>query len=628
MPPGDALDLEAILSRDQWLERLARGLVPSEFDADDVRQETWLSALRSASVRPGRSLLRHLSRGWMVRVASNLVRREHRTTRRRLRRERVVARPEGSPREIRPGAALERAELRRQVVEAVTDLREPYRSTIVLRFFEDLTLEDVARSQGVPLNTVKTRVARGLSLLRARLDRLHGRRGSWVFILEPLLPDGLLAGPAGAAAAPSGAAAASLFEKAGVVMSMKGLVSAGVVSVAAMVGLGIALHRSLDGSRPEPDPRSTEPGGPLAGLADPPVLSPDPGSPASAGSPGLSHRDRSRAPGTSGTGETGRAAGAVSDGEPGAEPEPEPDASAPDADELASEETLALRRTYSTLKGSFGEGGRGGWKAVGENMASLEELLLGSDEGFEELLALIDEEDDAAFLEALMHHLPMAKTEWRRAILEDRELHEEIWARFEEEESPGRRMALLRFFAFNRQLSGARMGSFLQAATDDPSEAVRQLSVDAIASNRDLIDETWPTLARVFETDPSPECRRTAVLGLGQVRDPRAAELVDRAFSSPDESMRAAAVRSDAGKNLPESLTGGDPVGYLVDEFRGAETRAYKEALLERLHERSPDTLEEEIRQALPREKDWSIRKEYRNVLERIADARKARGQG
>jgi len=60
----------------------------------------------------------------------------------------------------------ERAEdLRRAVIQ----LDEPYRETLMLRFYADLSLAEIAAETGRPLGTVKTHLFRGLGRLRAAL---------------------------------------------------------------------------------------------------------------------------------------------------------------------------------------------------------------------------------------------------------------------------------------------------------------------------------------------------------------------------------------------------------------------------------------------------------------------------
>jgi DNA-directed RNA polymerase specialized sigma24 family protein len=47
---------------------------------------------------------------------------------------------------------VEQAELQREIVGEVVQLEEPYRSTILLRFFENLSAGDIARKQGVAVS--------------------------------------------------------------------------------------------------------------------------------------------------------------------------------------------------------------------------------------------------------------------------------------------------------------------------------------------------------------------------------------------------------------------------------------------------------------------------------------------
>jgi protocatechuate 3,4-dioxygenase beta subunit len=73
------------------------------------------------------------------------------------------------------------------VVDAVLLLHEPYRTTVVLRFYEDLEPAEIARRLGINGATVRTRLKRGLDMLRARLDRDAGDRRAWCLALLPVL---------------------------------------------------------------------------------------------------------------------------------------------------------------------------------------------------------------------------------------------------------------------------------------------------------------------------------------------------------------------------------------------------------------------------------------------------------
>jgi RNA polymerase sigma-70 factor (ECF subfamily) len=68
-----------------------------------------------------------------------------------------------------PVAAALAGERERAVRLAVAALNEPYREVVALRFFGELSLEEIAAATGRPLNTVKTHLRRGLERLRPLL---------------------------------------------------------------------------------------------------------------------------------------------------------------------------------------------------------------------------------------------------------------------------------------------------------------------------------------------------------------------------------------------------------------------------------------------------------------------------
>ncbi|MCI0339694.1 MAG: sigma-70 family RNA polymerase sigma factor [Planctomycetales bacterium] len=204
-PEPARLDPEVLLAHGGFVRGLARSLVRDDDTAADLEQEAWTAALE----RPPRDP--HRWRGWLATVVRNFARQRYRSDRRRESRERAAARPEPVP---STEEILARESARRMVVEAVVGLDEPYRSTIVLRFLEGLPPREVALRQGVPVETVKSRLQRGLAILRERLDGRHGGdRRAWSVALLPLAgpPSGgggapLGPGPAAAPAAAAGGA--------------------------------------------------------------------------------------------------------------------------------------------------------------------------------------------------------------------------------------------------------------------------------------------------------------------------------------------------------------------------------------------------------------------------------------
>ena len=69
-----------------------------------------------------------------------------------------------------PATTTIRAERAASVRAAVARLDEPYRETVALRFFADLSLDEIAAQTGRPLGTVKTHLHRGLLRLRSTVD--------------------------------------------------------------------------------------------------------------------------------------------------------------------------------------------------------------------------------------------------------------------------------------------------------------------------------------------------------------------------------------------------------------------------------------------------------------------------
>ena len=69
-----------------------------------------------------------------------------------------------------PAMLAIRSERATEVRTALAALAEPYREVVTLRFFGELSLEEIARQTERPLGTVKTHLRRGLLQLRAIVD--------------------------------------------------------------------------------------------------------------------------------------------------------------------------------------------------------------------------------------------------------------------------------------------------------------------------------------------------------------------------------------------------------------------------------------------------------------------------
>ncbi len=181
-PPLAELGLAALLDERRWLRRLAGSLVIDAAQADDLTQET----LRVALERPPRDA-RH-PRAWLATVVRHLARRFRIAGEQRIARERSTA-----PAEAIAAAdeVVARAELQHVVSAAVLALPEPYRTALLLRFVDDLPPRTIAERLAVPVETVRTRLKRGLGLLREELTRARGRPArEWAVALIGLLDHG------------------------------------------------------------------------------------------------------------------------------------------------------------------------------------------------------------------------------------------------------------------------------------------------------------------------------------------------------------------------------------------------------------------------------------------------------
>lgn len=214
---------EALLGQASWLRGLVRSLIEDAARVDDVCQATLLQAWQH---RP--ETTRNL-RPWLAQVARNLSRRLRSREGQRATRESRAAGPERSP---SAAEVVERVEWQQAVVGLVMGLEEPYRSTVLLRFWEGASPREVARRMGVPVETVRTRIRRGLAMLRMQLDRRFSERGAWVTALLPLAQ---LQGP--------------LLSLTGVV-----LVSKKLASIAAVLLASLAVGLWLWNGEPSPQP--------------------------------------------------------------------------------------------------------------------------------------------------------------------------------------------------------------------------------------------------------------------------------------------------------------------------------------------------------------------------------------
>lgn len=167
--------VEELTAELAWIRRLALSLVRDPDIADDVSQDTWLAASRG--VRDDRPL-----KPWLSRVVLNVVRMRSRGDGRRGAREAAIVVEDAPP---SPADLVDRVEMQRALTDAVLGLAEPYRTTVLLHFYEGLTSAEIARRLGIPDGTVRRRLKVALDDLRAQFTQRERDRKS-LLALAPL----------------------------------------------------------------------------------------------------------------------------------------------------------------------------------------------------------------------------------------------------------------------------------------------------------------------------------------------------------------------------------------------------------------------------------------------------------
>lgn len=148
------------------LFRYLHGFVRCEADARDLLQDLFIRLSRQ-SLPPGLAD----ERAFLWRMAHNLaVDFLRRQGTKRHAEEAAQAEPlRLFDREVDPDGA----EFARQVETALAELPVEQRSVAQLKLWEDLTFEEIAAAQGIPLNTAASRYRYALDKLRTRLRRLY-----------------------------------------------------------------------------------------------------------------------------------------------------------------------------------------------------------------------------------------------------------------------------------------------------------------------------------------------------------------------------------------------------------------------------------------------------------------------
>jgi RNA polymerase sigma-70 factor (ECF subfamily) len=137
-------------------------------EAQDVAQETFLRSYQALATFRGDGTFR----SWVTRIAVRQSVARLATRREALHLD-LEDGSEGLAATLTSEDDLEQAsldlELRRSIQQAVAALPPHQRDVVAMRFFGDLSLDEIAEATSSPIGTVKSRLHRGLATLRDRL---------------------------------------------------------------------------------------------------------------------------------------------------------------------------------------------------------------------------------------------------------------------------------------------------------------------------------------------------------------------------------------------------------------------------------------------------------------------------
>jgi len=161
---------------EQYQHRLLRYLVYLSGNrelAEDLFQETWIRVLERGHQYDGN----HEFSTWLYAVARNLtidyLRKKHPVSLDGLMEDEDHAPLEPADTRLLAVEVMQQQEEAERIRAAMVGIPAEYRETVVLRFQDELALQEIAAITGVKLGTVKSRLYRGLKMLTSRLEGLQ-----------------------------------------------------------------------------------------------------------------------------------------------------------------------------------------------------------------------------------------------------------------------------------------------------------------------------------------------------------------------------------------------------------------------------------------------------------------------
>jgi RNA polymerase sigma-70 factor (ECF subfamily) len=173
---GDTQALEDLVQRyRRQLFGFIVNMAGQNIDADEIFQEVWIKAIRRIDSYRDRNFL-----AWLMSIARNLIIDKWRASRR------MVSIDDGNEGPSRanniaapgpgPDGCMVNADLRRDVAAAIDALPREQKEVVLMRLEAELPFKQIARIQGVSINTALARMQYGLQKLRELLKSDYGTR--------------------------------------------------------------------------------------------------------------------------------------------------------------------------------------------------------------------------------------------------------------------------------------------------------------------------------------------------------------------------------------------------------------------------------------------------------------------
>ncbi|WP_285842548.1 RNA polymerase sigma factor [Ureibacillus chungkukjangi] len=151
---------EYVMENKENFYRLAYSYVQNQEDALDIVQDSIQKAILSKTLKDDKAI-----KSWFYKIIVN-------TSLDFLRKRKKLTVVDDTTLQLHSQGVSEYYE-DIDLHRAINELSPDYRSVIVLRYFEDLKIEEVAEILELNISTIKTRIYKGLKLLRVQMEGLN-----------------------------------------------------------------------------------------------------------------------------------------------------------------------------------------------------------------------------------------------------------------------------------------------------------------------------------------------------------------------------------------------------------------------------------------------------------------------